>query len=347
MPSQMYPRRLPPRNDISYRPQTIRQAKRAYQKAGATPRISAAEQRRIDRAAELQERAARIRAHNLRVKENKRKKAEKQERDREAKRHMSVSEHTKNALITSQLSLGAFMRPERKAPSDLNHETKAEPGKSEANSAWEDFCAELDDSLLEADCMEPPSATLLQSVAPVLEGCSGPPAPRLSPKLPAPHAKNPPVPTATLMPPPPRPPVLPAKPPGFKPPTKPVARPEPKAPGLPACSGIETDWTSFLDSNTQVAREISDPPNRVPSPHRHEMNAANPFPKPSVAVPTDFLNDICTQDLQYSSSPPLPPVEDVQQKRPASEGITAAASTPFDEFEIGALSSQDLRDLDV
>ncbi|KAL8956602.1 MAG: hypothetical protein Q9183_006268, partial [Haloplaca sp. 2 TL-2023] len=325
---------------------TIRQAKRAYQKAGATPRISAAEQRRIDRAAELQERAARIKAHNLRAKENKRKKAEKQERDREARRQMSVSEHTKNALITSQLSLGAFVIPGKKPSSGLDSETKLK-SKNLEDHAWDDFCAEFDDSILEADCMEPPFATLLQSVAPVLEGCSGPPAPCQSPEPPAQHAQHPPIPTATLMPPPPRPPALPAKSPGFKPPTKPIAQPEPKAPQMPTCSGTEIDWACFLDSNTQVAREISDESEKEPQTHLREKNTAEPFPTPFVAVPTDFLNGICTQDLQYSSSPPLPPVDDVSKTGPACEGIIRAASTSFDEFEVGALSSQDLRGLDV
>ncbi|KAL8704399.1 MAG: hypothetical protein Q9201_002425 [Fulgogasparrea decipioides] len=320
-----------PLQTVSYRPQTSRQAKRAYQKAGATPRLSAVEQRRIERAAELEERAARIRAHNLRARENKRRKAEKLEREREARKRMGIPDQVKKEVGPSQLSLGEFVN---------------------AGSKWksERSCSPvLQPSIIHtADCADSVSETDRQNKPAAASSSPNTPKPHSSPKqsvIPrscmtlCKETNKKPIPSASLMPPPP--PRVPVQ----KVLGNPIARSK-LGPSMSVLNNVtETDWNSIFDSNTQVAREISDPHEKplVSSPHLKKPLEASTTPP--LTVPVDFLNGICTQDLQYSSSPPLGPAEAPPDTGAPVEYKQTAASTSFDEFDDNELSSQDLREL--
>lgn len=87
------------------RPQTLKQAKKAYRKAGATPRFSEIELRRLARAAELQERADRIKEREKKKKANRKKKEEKVEKEREARRKVGLPEIKEAYVGPSQLKL--------------------------------------------------------------------------------------------------------------------------------------------------------------------------------------------------------------------------------------------------
>ena len=74
------------------RPQTSKQAKRAYQKSSGVRQLSERELRQIERAAELQERAARIRDREARRKLNLQKREEKLQKEREARTKAGITE---------------------------------------------------------------------------------------------------------------------------------------------------------------------------------------------------------------------------------------------------------------
>lgn len=99
------------------RPQTLKQAKKAYRKAGATPRMSEAELRRLARAVELQERADRIKEREIKKKANRKKKAEKMEKERGARRKVGLPEIREAYVGPSQLKL-AFPGAHGKAKED-------------------------------------------------------------------------------------------------------------------------------------------------------------------------------------------------------------------------------------
>ncbi|KAI9838837.1 MAG: hypothetical protein M1819_004043 [Sarea resinae] len=90
------------------RPQTLRQAKRAYQKSNQT--LSEAQLRRLRRDVELRERAAKIREKEERKKENKRKKEEKAARERETRRRMGRPEPVKGYVSPRQVRMSQFVR---------------------------------------------------------------------------------------------------------------------------------------------------------------------------------------------------------------------------------------------
>lgn len=98
-----------PTSKISSRPQTLRQARRAYQKAGATTRLSERQMKQLGRSAELQERADRIKERENRRKANLKKKNERIEREREARCRMGIPSPVKEDVGASQMRLGAFL----------------------------------------------------------------------------------------------------------------------------------------------------------------------------------------------------------------------------------------------
>ena len=97
---------MPP--TISTRPQTSRQARRAYLKAGGTVRLSERELRQIERSAQLQERADRIKERENKRKANLKKKHEKIEKEREARQRMGIPSPLKETVGSSQMRLDAF-----------------------------------------------------------------------------------------------------------------------------------------------------------------------------------------------------------------------------------------------
>ena len=88
-----------------YRPMTSRQAKEKYRKSGGMPRISVVEMRRIQRAAELEERAQAIRDRDRRRKENRRKAEAKAQRDRAQRARMGLPDPVAPQPGPSQCSL--------------------------------------------------------------------------------------------------------------------------------------------------------------------------------------------------------------------------------------------------
>lgn len=99
------------------RPQTLKQAKKAYRKAGACPRLSEIELRRLARAAELQERADRIKEKERKKKTNRKKREERVEKEREARRKAGLPEISEAYVGPSQLKL-AFPGARGKAQKD-------------------------------------------------------------------------------------------------------------------------------------------------------------------------------------------------------------------------------------
>ena len=99
---------MPP-SAVSSRPQTLRQARRAYQKAGATTRLSERQMKQLERSAELQERADRIKERENRRKANLKKKNERIEREREARARMGIASPVREDVGPSQMRLGAFL----------------------------------------------------------------------------------------------------------------------------------------------------------------------------------------------------------------------------------------------
>ncbi|KAJ9621896.1 hypothetical protein H2203_006776 [Taxawa tesnikishii (nom. ined.)] len=107
---------MPP-SKAQNRPQTIKQAKKAF-KARGQPAISSAERRQIERNAELQERAERIKEQEKRKREFLRKKEERELKEKHAQRE-AVRLGTQRRLDkfgykSSQFHLGTFLKP--KAP---------------------------------------------------------------------------------------------------------------------------------------------------------------------------------------------------------------------------------------
>lgn len=87
------------------RAQTLKQAKKAHRKAGSRPLFSDIELRRLARAAELQERADRIKEREKRKKVNRKKKEEKVDKEREARRKAGLPEIREAYVGPSQLKL--------------------------------------------------------------------------------------------------------------------------------------------------------------------------------------------------------------------------------------------------
>ena len=97
---------MPP--TISTRPQTSRQARRAYLKSRGTLRLSERELRQLERSAELQARADRIRERENKRKANLKKRNERIEKEREARQRMGITTPVKETVGASQLRLDAF-----------------------------------------------------------------------------------------------------------------------------------------------------------------------------------------------------------------------------------------------
>lgn len=80
---------MPP-TPLIHRPQTLKQAKKAYRKAGATVRLSESEKAVLERRAVLQERADRIKEREARRKANVKRKEERVQKEREARHRMGI-----------------------------------------------------------------------------------------------------------------------------------------------------------------------------------------------------------------------------------------------------------------
>lgn len=89
---------------------TSRQAKQEYRRAGGEPRISEAVRRQIARAAELEERAQKIRDAEVRKKDRRDKKLRKERREEEARQRMGLRDPRIPRPSASQPSLSQWCR---------------------------------------------------------------------------------------------------------------------------------------------------------------------------------------------------------------------------------------------
>lgn len=113
----------------THRPQTLKQAKKAYHRSGATVRLSDSEKAVLERRAVLQERADRIKEREARRKANLKRKEERVQREREARHRMGISTPPVNEGIQvgpSQLHLSEFLYAgtKRKAGDEVGGEEK-------------------------------------------------------------------------------------------------------------------------------------------------------------------------------------------------------------------------------
>ncbi|KAL9100739.1 MAG: hypothetical protein Q9163_003924 [Psora crenata] len=94
-----------------YRPQTLKQAKKAYRKSGSAPKLSVSELAIIERRAMLQERADRIKQREARRKANIKKKEEKKEKEKATMIRMGRSVPVEGGIKVgpSQLDLARYM----------------------------------------------------------------------------------------------------------------------------------------------------------------------------------------------------------------------------------------------
>lgn len=97
---------------LTHRPQTLKQAKRAYRKSGGTVCLSESEKATLERRAVLQERADRIKEREARRKANLKRKEERVQKEREARHRMGIPTPPPKEGIQvgpSQLHLSGFM----------------------------------------------------------------------------------------------------------------------------------------------------------------------------------------------------------------------------------------------
>lgn len=94
-----------PQSETLHRPQTLKQAKKAFKKAGALPRFSDAEIRRLNRAAELQERADREKDKERKRKANLKKREERLAKEKEARKKAHLPYVKQGHVAPSQLQL--------------------------------------------------------------------------------------------------------------------------------------------------------------------------------------------------------------------------------------------------
>ncbi|KAL9093033.1 MAG: hypothetical protein Q9165_004171 [Trypethelium subeluteriae] len=80
-------------------PQKLRQARAAFRKSGGQPRLSDQEYRELQRGAELQERANKIKESERRKKLNRQKRAEKEQEERQTKRQRLLEDQKKGKLF--------------------------------------------------------------------------------------------------------------------------------------------------------------------------------------------------------------------------------------------------------
>jgi len=135
----------------THRPQTLRQAKKAYRKSGATVRLSESELAIIERRGVLQERADRIKEREARRKANIKRKEERIQREREARARMGIKEPIKDGITPhvgpSQLSLGGFFGGQGKRKRHVGAEEENDGSRitTEATRAETEFWREQEE----------------------------------------------------------------------------------------------------------------------------------------------------------------------------------------------------------
>ena len=258
----------------SIRPQTLKQAKRAYRKSGATARLSASELAQAERRVALQERADRIKEREARRKANLKKREDKIAKEREEARKMGTpfthDSKPGRKVGASQLRLGGFLGGVKK----INHDQeKVEDVQTEDRGGMfeETKHQERDDTKGSRRSMEP--APTLPPVEPVIDSLLHP-LPNTRPLASS----------GDQMPPPPKPSSKPAEVPNEA-------------------------YDEYFPSNTQIQRELlPERPENTPMPPpimtRKPIMSSIKFT--SCCINTDttgLLAGISTQDLDYDDEP--------------------------------------------
>lgn len=152
---------MPP-TPLTHRPQTLKQAKKAYRKSGGTVCLSESEKAMLERRAVLQERADRIKEREARRKANLKRKEERVQREREARHRMGIPTPPAKEGIQvgpSQLHLSNFMYSGVKGRRDDGEEedTKSGTQKEEETVSQEQQTSQME---------PPPSRRPLQLLFP-------------------------------------------------------------------------------------------------------------------------------------------------------------------------------------
>ena len=278
---------MPP-TPLTHRPQTLRQAKKVYRKAGATVRLSESERAVLERRAVLQERADRIKEREARRKANLKRKEERLQREREARHRMGIPTPPAKEGIQvgpSQLHLSSFMYAGVKRKRDDGEEEEKEE-KSGIQKEGEPVVQEQQTSPLEI----PPSRQPLQLLSANATSW------RLTPSQ-----------IAKLYPPKVRDFAVQENP--ASPKRAPV--PSKLRPFELNATSEDDCFDDFFVSNTQIQRELSPPPTPPSRTMPNDVCIARlPTPSPPVFKPpassedtADLLALISTQDLDFTDEP--------------------------------------------
>ena len=321
----------------SHRPQTLRQAKKAYRKSSATVRLSDSELALIERRAVLQERADRIREREARRKANLKRKEERNQKEREVRQKMNLPSPTKGGFNVgpSQLHLGDFMamggkrKREETLPMhrkvgnscQMNSESKgyqASPKSQPSRNPLQEASAntmtkveprnKIEDSEQSEQDIEDPQKVLTKSVPPT-HSCNSLQVPSIKPSaLPRPLTKFEALKVKgegkkAIM----SEEASPMGPPLLPNPSKTKSAP-PTTRQAPSISAPQDDplnislvaWDDFFVSNTQIVREIS--LTAFPQTPKSATSAKTPSSPslPSKNETTSLLSHLSTQDLDTS-----------------------------------------------
>ncbi|KAL6714128.1 hypothetical protein ACLMJK_008622 [Lecanora helva] len=289
---------MPP-TPVSHRPQTLKQAKKAYRKSGATVRLSTSELAMIERRAVLQERADRIREREARRKANIRRREERNQKEREERQRMGIPSPVKGGIHNgpSQLSLGKFVEVGEKRRSEdewIEHEQarEEEEAKSGLNAVqipplrripWRNPLMIISPNsrtpktlplgAVKSDRVEasdlkatpkapPPRPPTTENPTPILSKHGNKQSSQSQSKTTStPQQDHSKLlnPPTTLMLPPPLRASLDTQPTTSKPISKPLHLVKQNNPP-PQLAPIDDAWDDFFASSTQIARELSPPP---------------------------------------------------------------------------------------
>ena len=303
---------------VPIKPQTSRQAKKAY-RAASGPRFSDSELRKLERAGELRERAERIREKETRRQLNKKKKAEKEQKEKEAKKKQGICEEEEK-ISPRQVRIGVFLGKRKREDNEETSRVLCKRSGEVASGEKEEPDQREDDEEIGTILRERSS-----EVAKAEEG-------QKPERMPLQEIDGDMICQITV---------------------SHETEECPENPNSNPKSAIrppeDDDWSVFLDSNTQIEREISTPdrgaphtlyvpPKQAPPLHRNTILKEHKEIKPVVPafiqalkplgdpfLGSDFLF-ISTQDLDFTDDD-----DDLQPQ-------TSKLTTPAPQY----LSNQDL-----
>ena len=296
---------------VSYKPQTLRQAKKAYRVAPIA-RASDSELRKLKRASELQERAEQIKEKEKRKQLNKKKRAEKEQKEKDAKKKMGRDEEEEK-ISPRQVRIGIFLGKRKRDDDDVGANTCSRERTVTVDSAEKEEQKPKRRPLQEID-ENTVSRTIVNLEAKEREGNI------------TPHPKS-----------------------------------------MIEQLG-EDDWSFFLDSNTQIEREIStlnrEAPctsnpslRKVPLISRNILHKEHKPPKPPVSPSIRDLKplSISTHKTHHTLNPPtktatssprmILPQEEYKPRKPTIPALIQVfkpLEETFDVLDFPLISTQDL-----